>query len=408
MQTPRQRLLITASVIAVALCVATCNGLKKSEDGAGVKNLKDEEFAGSISCRQCHKDISEAHKLTAHFRSSQVVNVTTSLGNFSPGNNTFVLNDRLKVMMEKKSDTLFQTGFVDGWKAIRKPMELIIGAGRKAQTYLYWQDNKLFQLPVSYYSPLNAWCNSPGYPTDRILFDRPITARCIECHGTYAKTVSEDNTDLFDRDQMILGVDCERCHGPAKAHVDFQLQNPGKKDASLIVNPSKLSRQLQLDNCALCHSGVRKLKQPAFSFAVGDKLEEFSIPDYSNDSVAALDVHGNQYGLLTSSKCFISSEMDCSSCHNVHVKEAEQLNTFSQRCSKCHEKVNHTFDQQLSTQSGMLTGNCIDCHMPALPSRQVFLRVENKTQSAPEFVRTHRIAVYKEETEKFLERLKTP
>jgi hypothetical protein len=52
---------------------------------------------------------------------------------------------------------------------------------------------------------------------------------------------------------------------------------------------------------------------------VGDKLDDFSSANYSPDSVAVLDVHGNQYGLLTASKCFkMSAEMDCSSCHDPH------------------------------------------------------------------------------------------
>jgi len=39
---------------------------------------------------------------------------------------------------------------------------LVIGSGGKGQTYLYWNGDQLFQLPVSYWVDLG-WINSPGY-----------------------------------------------------------------------------------------------------------------------------------------------------------------------------------------------------------------------------------------------------
>src|SRR5690606_1855563 len=113
-----------------------------------------------------------------------------------------------------------------------------------------------------------------------------------------------------------------------------------------IVNPARLTRQQRLDNCALCHSGIRDNIMPAFTFMVSDKLDDFSFPSYAADSAATLDVHGNQYGLLTSSKCFEMSDMDCSSCHNVHVKETRKLEVFSSRCMNCHKQGGENFCTQ--------------------------------------------------------------
>src|SRR5258706_13001385 len=124
-----------------------------------------------------------------------------------------------------------------------------MGSGRKEQPYLYWDNDQLFKLLVSYYPLLNTWSNSPGYPTDQILFNRNIPGRCLECHGTYFKSVSEHNTmKAFDRQQILYGVDCERCHGPAAEHVTFQSSHPKEKKAKYIINPALLSRQQKLDN----------------------------------------------------------------------------------------------------------------------------------------------------------------
>jgi hypothetical protein len=46
--------------------------------------------------------------------------------------------------------------------------------------------------------------------------------------------------------------------------------------------------------------------------------------------------------------------------------------------------------------------NCIDCHMPKLPSKAIFLQAADADKSSPDFVRTHRIAIYRDATKSFL------
>ncbi len=145
--------------------------------------------------------------------------------------------------------------------------------------------------------------------------------------------------------------------------------------------------------------------RPSFSFVVGDTLDHYSLPDYKLDSAEKLDVHGNQYGLLTASRCFKMSRMDCSSCHNVHVKEANKVELFSQRCTTCHTTANHNFCTQPALPGLTLRNNCIDCHMPALPSTKIFLEVEDRSRSTPYLVRTHKIGIYRERVKSYLENL---
>ncbi|MEX2233964.1 MAG: multiheme c-type cytochrome [Cyclobacteriaceae bacterium] len=310
--------------------------------------------------------------------------------------------------MEKTPSGIFQRGFVDGLEVNKKPFDLVIGSGRQGQTYLYWQDNSLLQLPVSYYSARDAWSNSPGYPPDQIIFNRSITARCLECHSTYFKIEKAiGDRETFDRNQVMLGVDCERCHGPAADHVKFHLKHPAEKQAQHVINPARLTRQQKLDNCALCHSGIRDNIMPSFSYIVGDNLDDFSFPGYTVDSAATLDVHGNQYGLLTASKCFRMSAMDCSSCHNVHAKETNKLEIFSSRCMSCHAKGSDNFCKQREVHGLVLSKNCIDCHMPALPSRQVFLQASDSSRSTPFFVRTHLVGTYEARIKSFLEKIES-
>ncbi|MGC1240496.1 MAG: multiheme c-type cytochrome [Chryseosolibacter sp.] len=399
-------LVIAGHFLALILIVATCGRIRNEDSFSGIVHPSGREFAGSETCIDCHQSIAEAHLHTPHFLTSRRAAIETVKGSFDAAKNVFVLNERLNVIMEKTDTGLFQRGVVDGVEVGRKPFDITIGSGRQGQTYLYWQDDALFQLPVSYYAPSDTWSNSPGYPPGRIVFDRNIPARCMECHSTYlkiGKTIAGRET--FDNSQMMLGVDCERCHGPAAQHVTFHRTHPDEKEARHVTNPAKLNRQQKLDNCALCHSGIRDNLMPSFSFMVGDRLDDFSFPASGADSAATLDVHGNQYGLLTSSKCFRMSAMDCSSCHDVHVKETNNLRLFSARCMNCHEKGGDRFCKQPDVPGLVLDNNCIDCHMPALPSRQVFVQASDDRQPTPFFVRTHLVGTYEAQIRSFLEKI---
>lgn len=399
-------LVIGGYFVAFILLVSTCDVKRSDTELSGVVHFSGEEFAGSERCTNCHPSITESHLKSPHFLTSQPGTIESVRGSFDSGRNFLELNERLKVVMEKTPSGLFQRALVNGTEVDRKSIDITIGSGRQGQTYLYWQDNSLFQLHASYHAPSGSWSNSPGYPTNQIDFNRNISARCLECHSTYFKTgKAVADVETFDRNQVILGVDCERCHGPAGRHVNFHLEHPEENEARYVTNPARLTRKQKLDNCALCHSGIRNNLMPSFSYTVGDDLDNFSFPTYGADSAATLDVHGNQYGLLTSSKCFRMSEMDCSSCHNVHVKETKQLEVFSSRCMNCHQEGSDNFCKQPVVPGLVLSRNCIDCHMPALPSRQVFLQSSGNIKSTPFFVRTHLVGSYKKQIELFLEKI---
>src|SRR5205085_6099990 len=223
-------------------------------------------------CASCHKDIYESHVKTAHYLDSKPASKEFIKGSFAEGKNKFVFNQLMYVMLEQKENKFFQTAYINGVEYQSRPFDIVIGSGRKGQTYLYWTDSMLFQLPVSYYTPLNTWCISPGFPSNYIRYNRIVPAQCIECHGTYIKVLEDkDNISTYDKSQVIYGIDCERCHGSAADHVAFHKENPEEKIGKYLINIKQLSRQQKLDACALCHSGFRQPIQPAFSFHVGDK-----------------------------------------------------------------------------------------------------------------------------------------
>jgi len=396
---------LTLLVIPV-IWVATARWAPVGSPAGGRSSGEPGGFAGSAACRNCHAAIYTEHIQTAHYRDSRPASAASIKGSFKSARSRFVLNDKMEVRMEKKGGQFFQTAFFNGAVMESEAFGIVIGSGRKGQTYLYWDGDRLFQLPVSYYVPLDTWCNSPGYPGSMVYFGKQIPAQCIECHGTYAKTAELDGRGtVYDSASIMYGIDCERCHGPGAEHVAWHTAHRGEVAGKYIVNAAHLSRQQRLDACALCHSGRRVSLLPPFSFMTGDTLDNYSQANYDTAATAVLDVHGNQYGLLTESKCFrMSDKLDCQSCHDAHANEYGKMEVYSARCVNCHN--GSTLHGCSKPEVARMTApvNCIDCHMPALPSDKITLQTNGVGQTVHDLVRTHRVAIYPDITKEYLER----
>ncbi len=103
---------------------------------------------------------------------------------------------------------------------------------------------------------------------------------------------------------------------------------------------------------------------------------------------------------------FSTSQMDCSSCHDVHVNEVNSPKIFSQRCITCHTDTKHETLNFKKNKRQTLSNNCIDCHMPMLPSRRIVLNIADAVNTVPDEVRTHKIAVYTDKTKEVLMMMK--
>lgn len=399
---------LVISVFLLTKCIS--NGKDKEQQSTGEgpvgRQVSFTQFTGSAVCAGCHQDIYEKHLKTGHFLTSQPALEEYIRGHFEPGKNEFVYSPLTKVVMEKRDSGFYQVVYQAGREKMGVRFDIVTGSGAKGQSYLYWSKNRLFQMPVTYYTIADQWANSPGFP-HKVVLNRPITSRCLECHTTYAELVSEPGKEPeeFDSNKMLFGVDCEKCHGPAAGHVEFHTANPGEKQARQIINPASLTRQQNLDLCGMCHGGALKKTKPSFEFMVGDSLADFfELKDLSNATPTFdnIDVHGNQLGLLKASKCFTQSNMTCNSCHSSHENERGNTKLFSQRCMNCHKPEHDNFCKMAPNLGASITSNCIDCHMPSQRSRAITLDLPGSEVPVAAFVRSHFISVYPDEVRKFL------
>lgn len=398
----RRIFLLMLSLVSVVFFLCTCirqDAKKRLQPGTSY-----EQYAGSATCKNCHQPIYEDHLQTFHHQTSASASSKNIKGSTLPGKNRFYFQPDLFIAVEKKGDSLFQTAYQQGVEKISRPFDFVIGSGKRGQTFLYWYNKNIFQLPLTYFTATDEWTNSPGY-SNKVQFNRPITSRCLECHTTYMQDESspEAKAEEFSKSEIILGIECEKCHGPAAEHVAFHEKNPQERSGHFIVNPARLSRTQNLDLCRLCHGGRLTKSQPSFSFVAGNRLSDYFVIDTTQKNIADVDVHGNQYGMLSASKCFTSGTMTCTSCHAAHRNEKGQKEVFAARCMTCHSAPDHKACKLSGEkEQSFLTQYCTDCHMPELPSKTIMVLRQGETVPSSAFMRSHYISIYKEEIKKIL------
>jgi hypothetical protein len=373
----------------LVLCAAIVLFNRCIDSNASQADPRGAAFAGSASCISCHKQIADTYAQTAHFNTSSVLDKAV----FDSNHQQFThYEDGSTVTVKHLNGSYVQEQVLNGQQMRSAHMSVAIGSGEKAQSYAYWKNQQLFQLPLTYLSYSQQWVNSPGYPSHSPYFDRVILSRCLECHASYVEsntiqTASLELSEQLNANTLITRIDCERCHGPAKEHVQYHTEHPADKQPHHITRISQLSKQQQLDLCASCHSGNDlELQRSMFGFRPGDTLANFYLPHFG-DGKPNPDVHGKQMQLLQQSACFQQAVITCGTCHSPH--QDNNLTTIVAKCMNCHQGSTHAQKEQINT-----TG-CINCHMPMQESRALNINTGKELQRVPYLLRSHKIGVYK-------------
>ena len=235
-------MLIVMSIALVVFLLSKC----VNEPGKEVAKDKDDGFkkyAGSAACATCHKDIYDNNIHTEHYLTSGVATGKNISGSFESGKNTFAFDLLTKVVMEKRDSGFYQVQYTNGTEYKKGRFDIVVGSGRKGQSYLSWLHDRLVQLPITYFTPAGQWSNSPGYPLDMVAFYRPITSRCLECHSTYFKKTGEiDNRfENFDHEQNNLWSRLRKMSWPCSRSCRVSNKKPRSKRSEIYCQPGKAS-----------------------------------------------------------------------------------------------------------------------------------------------------------------------
>ena len=322
-------------------------------------------FVGPDACVDCHSERLKDFKHSRHYLACVSATDDTMPEVFKEVSNYTPHKSNVAFSMFRDGGEFFQVAEVQGAHdqvPARTRISLMYGYGAGTdEVYFSWSQNKLSELPMSWIHPQEEWGTSGFDRLGKGEFTRPTNPRCVECHNTWLEHVPGTPNE-YRPESLIPGVTCEVCHGPAKEHVEFHLRHPGDDISPMhIVRPSQLSRSLQMDLCANCHSNALKHKGPTFSYRPGKALDEYYKTlvtlNPEDDHVA------NQTTYLKQSKCFQNSEtLTCITCHDPHsVRGPEPRGTGESKCLSCHQQQSCKERPRLPEA---VQDNCVGCHMP--------------------------------------------
>jgi tetratricopeptide (TPR) repeat protein len=397
----------------VSLILVSCGENTKEIKSFNDKNFNDSliylnhsdsaKYVGMNTCKLCHQNIYNTFIETGMGQSFGIASKTKSLAKFknacikdkSTNYNycAYWQKDSLyiKEFLLEKNDTIYNR---------TEQVNYIIGSGQHTNSHLQNVNGYLNQMPMTFFTQKQQWDLPPGFENGfNTRFSRKIGLECMSCHNAYPDFVIGSENKYKS---IPIGIDCERCHGPGSIHV-AERSTGSKIDTSkfidyTIVNPSKLSIDLQFDICQRCHlqgNAILNDNKSFYDFKPGKKLSDYIsvfLPKYSNaEDEFIMASHADR---LKQSACFIKSNknvslkiknikpykngLTCITCHNPHVSvKHTEINVFNNACINCHNpnknqiictdlKIN-----KLYKQNNLTKVNCVNCHMPKSGSTDI-------------------------------------
>ncbi len=381
-----RKILLVAALFAITLPVFFCNS-PAPKNGEGVagetspwKNVYDTaaHYVGMQTCRGCHEPVYQTFIQTGMGQSFGLATKQKSAADFAPAH-ALVYDSALDYYYKPywTNDSFYIMEFrVEDGDTVHKRIQrvdYIVGSGQHTNSHIFNTNGYLYQAPITFYTQKHRWDLAPGFEKGASTrFQRLIQIECMSCHNGYPDFVatSENKYNLIK-----TGIDCERCHGPGSIHVQ-ERQNNTPVDTSKgpdysIVNPRRLSTELQNNVCQRCHlQGIAVLNdgKTFFDFHPGMKLSEVMnvfMPEY--EGAQDKMIMASHVERMKKSRCYIESgKMSCITCHNPHVSvkftpRIQYLNA----CQNCHGAA---AGQHQCTENAQVratkNNDCVTCHMP--------------------------------------------
>jgi tetratricopeptide (TPR) repeat protein len=333
-------------------------------------------YAGSESCRKCHAAAFEKWHDSNHGRAERLVSQDEDHKAFEPKQSLVHGKDNSEAFVDADGLAKILTLGLDK-KRHAYPVVRIIGNEPLRQFLIPAPGGRLQTCDVTLDPKKNEWFDVYGNDDERAPGEwghwtgqgMNWNAMCAACHNTRLRKNYEPQTNSYHSSMAEMSVGCEACHGPLKAHVEWQAKPPfiHQKDPTL----TKPSRDQVMETCAACHARRAELSGDLipgesfydhFSLTLTDETDTF-YPDGQ--------IRDENYEFTS----FMSSRMQhagvrCADCHDPH--SGKNIVMGNQLCMNCHAGGRSDFpsatviDPTAHSHHGAdSSGNqCVSCHMP--------------------------------------------
>ncbi len=357
----------------LAIIYSACDSKKKnsqkvpSQEVQAVQ-LRDDMYAGEITCKKCHPQEYADWKGSHHDLAMMKVDTSSVLADFN--HTSFTNQDGMKTgFYRKENEYWVNTQGPDG-KYYDYQVVFTFGITPLQQYIVKFPDGKFQCLSTAWDTIEKKWFDL--YSTFHVLPDEWLhqtrgamnwNTMCADCHSTNVRKNYFEKADSFNTQFSIINVSCEACHGPGKLHAEKAEKEGYFSDLASegLYLTAKNTPHEQVDQCARCHSRREQLTlaynhQGSFLDHYYPRLLDEGA--YHGDGQILDEVY--VYGSFVQSKMY-HNDVRCSDCHNPHNLKLKLVGNAL--CLQCHEPAKydvklHTFHRNESEGS-----QCINCHM---------------------------------------------
>jgi len=353
--------------------------------------IADGEYIGSENCGVCHTVQYASFVQSGHpFKLNKVVNGEQPIYPFTTLNGLLqrVIDDDLDIAggaVDPNPGTDNSLGTPTVWDDV----SYVIGG--------YFWKARLVDLAGAIVTGSGTQYN---FATDAMsaysnnVADKPYN--CGNCHTTgWRRTdavlnpASQGGMEFMQGTFHAGGVQCEACHSAGAAHAKFSGTIVRDAQSRTLIELSAANAGYGLAvACGECHTRDGERDYPSYLSAYDNALATAGAPDPRPDEMggriavsSGLIKHHEQYDEVLGidpdtlgtarSAGFMATHGDCNTCHNPHGSSVNADNPLytgmpgvdasNDGCVDCHS------DYAPALRSGgMLTLDCIDCHMPDL------------------------------------------